>query len=81
MHCISTLSCTVEHLSLHVIRAHHCMRSSVVNEEPERDASVIEGDTEAHHFCEFCSGSIGQTPEQKGKHLSILHPLFKLNGV
>ena len=43
------------------------MRSSLVNEDPEHDVGVVEGDTEPHGLCDFCVGSIRQATEQKGK--------------
>ena len=55
------------------------MSSSVVNEGPEHD--TIKDNAELLEFCECCTGSVRKEPKKKGKHLSILHPLFKLNGV
>ena len=53
--------------------AHHCMCSSLVNKEPEREMTVVEGDSNLSDFCECCVGNYRQLLEQQGKQLSILH--------
>ena len=37
--------------------AHHYMRSSLVNKEPEREATVVKDDSNIPDFYEYCMGN------------------------
>jgi hypothetical protein len=45
------------------IHAHHCTRSCLANKEPEREATVVEDNSDLPDFGECCVGNYRQLPE------------------